>query len=86
VAPIDIHGHLFLHLFVNQRSTHPKKWRQKVDAIFFVLGFQLLASKVGDQVQNKLPWSLVQLSSLELESFKRGQGKFSCFGWAPKNL
>jgi hypothetical protein len=50
------------------------------DANLFMLNLQLLAPKVGDQVQKFLLQPHLQLLSLELESFKRGSGKFSCLG------
>lgn len=55
------------------------------DANLFMLNLQLLAPRVGDQVQKFLFQPHLQLSSLELESFKRGSCKFTCLGWAPKN-
>jgi hypothetical protein len=50
------------------------------NANVFVLGLQLSALKVEDQKKKKLLQPFLQFSSLELESFKRGQGKLSCLG------
>ncbi len=47
------------------------------------------AFKVGGQVQIFLPQPFLELPNMEFESFKRGRGKFSCFGQAlkkPKKL
>lgn len=52
--------------------------------------FLCLASTFGieswrPKKKKKLLQPLLQFSSLELESFKRGQSKLSCLGRAPKN-
>jgi hypothetical protein len=42
----------------------------------FAFNIQLSTLKVGGRTQIFLPWPLLKLPSLDLESFKRGRGKF----------
>jgi hypothetical protein len=70
----------------NYLGTSSSEAPRKAEAKKIALSLQLLALKVGGQAQENLLRPFLKLPSLELKSFKRGQGKFFCFHQNPMQL